>query len=135
MSERDTQDVRSLRETVIQIRKLKLPDPAELGNAGSFFKNPVLPAEEFETLVQQYPDLPSYPGTAGSKKIPAAWLIEQCGWKGKRFGPTGIHEKQSLVLVNYGQASGRDILELADRISEDVKSKFGVHLIREVNVV
>ena len=135
MSKSPQQDVKSLRETVIGIRRSKLPDPSVLGNAGSFFKNPVLLSEEFEALQKQFPGIPSYPGPGGSRKVPAAWLIEQCGWKGKKKGRAGTYDKQPLVLVNLGRASGKEIIELAENISDDIESKFGIRLSREVNVV
>ncbi len=135
MSKKNRQDVETVREAVIEIRRSKLPDPAELGNAGSFFKNPVVPSGEYEALRRQYPGLPCYPGPPGSKKIPAAWLIEKTGWKGKRKGDAGTWEKQALVLVNHGNASGRDILELAGSITDDVEKMFGIRLEKEVNVI
>jgi UDP-N-acetylmuramate dehydrogenase len=135
MSTKEKQDINTLREAIIQIRRSKLPDPAELANAGSFFKNPIIPAEEFQSLLHEYPDIPSYPGTAGSKKIPAAWLIEHCGWKGKKLGEAGTYEKQPLVIVNHGNASGNDILRLVENITSDVENKFGIRLVPEVNIV
>lgn len=135
MAKSPRQDIKSLREIVISIRQSKLPDPSALGNAGSFFKNPIIAAEEFMALQQQFPDIPSYPGAAGSRKIPAGWLIEQCGWKGKKLGRAGTYEKQALVLVNHGGASGKEIIELAENISDDIENKFGIRLSREVNVV
>jgi UDP-N-acetylmuramate dehydrogenase len=135
MAARKTQDVESMRQVIIGIRRSRLPDPAELGNAGSFFKNPVVPEEQFRQLTTEHPVMPSYPTQAGSRKIPAAWLIEQCGWKGKRSGDAGCYEKQPLVLVNHGSASGRDILELATGIEDEVYTKFGIRLEKEVNVI
>lgn len=129
------QTVETVRKVIIEIRESKLPDPDKLGNAGSFFKNPVIPIVDFESLLEKYPDLPFYPAPAGARKIPAAWLIEQCGWKGKRLGDAGTFEKQPLVLVNHGQATGRQILDLARRIEADVSEKFGISLEREVNVI
>lgn len=126
--------IKDISETVIEIRKSKLPDPEEIGNTGSFFKNPVISKEEFYRLLEEYPDTPSYP--AGEKiKVPAAWLIDQCGWKGKQFGDAGVHKKQALVLVNYGSASGKEIWKLAQNIKESVQHKFGIELSPEVNVV
>lgn len=119
---------------VIEIRRSKLPDPAVIGNAGSFFKNPTVAATVFDALKKSFPGIPSYPAENQSVKIPAGWLIEQCGWKGKRFGDAGVHEKQALVLVNYGQASGEEILRLSEQIQVDVLKKFGVTLITEVNI-
>lgn len=128
--------VKSISDAVIQIRRSKLPNPAELGNAGSFFKNPEIPKEQHEQLQLQYPHLPSYKGTAFNHlKIPAGWLIEQCGWKGKVMGNTGSHKFQALVLVNYGNATGDEIFKLAQAIIASVKEKFGVVLTPEVNLV
>jgi UDP-N-acetylmuramate dehydrogenase len=128
-------DVESVREAIIKIRRSKLPDPDEIGNAGSFFKNPVIPLDHFEELKGDSPDIPSYPASAGSAKIPAAWLIERTGWKGKRKGDAGSYEKQALVLVNHGKATGKEILELAGQIEEDVFRQFGIRLEKEVNVI
>ncbi len=119
---------------VIKIRQSKLPDPAEIGNAGSFFKNPTIPLESFDQLKADYPNIPGYPQERGIK-VPAAWLIEQSGWKGKRFGNIGVHKKQPLVLVNYGNGEGKEIVELSKRIQESVKEKFGVMLSPEVNFI
>ena len=135
MSKKDRQDVESLREVIIGIRQSKLPDPAEIGNAGSFFKNPVISQEKYDDLHTEFPDLPSYPVQLGIRKIPAAWLIEKCGWKGKKLGRAACYEKQPLVLVNLGNASGREILELAERIQTDIQNRFGVSLGKEVNVI
>jgi len=120
-------------EAVCRIRKSKLPDPAQLGNAGSFFKNPVISGSHYNELVQQYPLMPSF-ANGNDYKIPAGWLIEQCGWKGKLVGRTGSHATQALVLVNYGGASGKEILNLAMDIQESVKKKFGINISPEVNV-
>lgn len=128
-------NVKAVSDAVIKIRSSKLPNPAELGNAGSFFKNPVISKEQFEQLVLKYPLMPSYPQTDGSIKIPAGWLIEQCGWKGKVRGHTGSHAKQALVLVNYGNASGSEIWQLAMDIRQSVGEKFGIEIHPEVNVV
>ncbi len=128
-------DVRVLRKVIMEIRRSRLPDPDELANAGSFFKNPVVPSEHLEKLLGKYPGIPSYPAASGSRKVPAAWLIEQCGWKGKRRGDAGCYDKQPLVLVNHGGATGQDILELAARIETDVMERFGIGLEKEVNVV
>ncbi len=135
MAGKAMQNVETMRQVITEIRESKLPDPDKLGNAGSFFKNPVIPEEEYESLINKYPEIPSYPAPAGARKIPAAWLIEQCGWKGKRIGDAGIFEKQPLVLVNHGNATGRQILHLANSIEEDVRVKYGVKLEKEVNVV
>lgn len=126
--------IKDVSEAVIEIRQNKLPDPAEIGNTGSFFKNPVISKEQFDELKSNYPDIPSYP--AGEKvKVPAAWLIDQCGWKGKRFGDAGVHKMQALVIVNYGNATGEEIWNLAQKIQVSVKERFGVSLTPEVNVV
>ena len=113
---------------VIAIRSRKLPDPSVTGNAGSFFKNPVVTAVQRDALVQKYPQLVSYPQADGSVKLAAGWLIDQCGWKGRSLGAAGVHERQALVLVNRDGASGQDILQLAERIKEDVALRFGVKL-------
>ena len=113
---------------VIAIRSRKLPDPALIGNAGSFFKNPVVSANQYADLHQRYPDLVSYAQTDGSYKLAAAWLIDQCGWKGKALGAAAVHDKQALVLINRGGATGAEILELAERIQHDVALRFGVSL-------
>jgi UDP-N-acetylmuramate dehydrogenase len=130
-----TLSLRSISDAVIAVRKSKLPDPRELGNAGSFFKNPSVPLEEFETLKSTHPELPGYPAGPDKVKISSAWLIEQCGWKGKRFNNTGVHEKHALILVNYGNATGREIKELSENIQESVCERFGIRLEPEVNMV
>jgi UDP-N-acetylmuramate dehydrogenase len=122
-------------EAVIHIRQSKLPDPNQLGNAGSFFKNPEIPAAQFASLQETNPQIVGYPLPNGNVKVPAGWLIEQCGWKGKKVGNTGSHARQALVLVNYGGASGREIWELAQAIQESVESRFGIRLSTEVNVI
>jgi UDP-N-acetylmuramate dehydrogenase len=121
---------------VIQIRSSKLPDPAVIGNAGSFFKNPVVDQATADALIARFPGLPHYPSTpAGSIKIPAAWLIEHIGWKGRRFGPVGVHEKHALVIVNHGGATGTQLWELAQAVQMDVQEKFGLMLEPEPRVV
>ncbi|MCB0570681.1 MAG: UDP-N-acetylmuramate dehydrogenase [Phaeodactylibacter sp.] len=127
--------IRDISEAVIAIRSSKLPNPVQIGNAGSFFKNPEIPQQQFDGLLERFPDIVHYPAGEGLVKVPAGWLIEQCGWKGQRFGDAGCYEKQALVLVNYGQASGKDILQLAQKIVDSVDEKFGVRLMPEVNVV
>lgn len=127
--------IRDISDVVIAIRSQKLPDPKELGNSGSFFKNPVVPKKRFDKLQKQHPEIPFYELDGELFKIPAAWLIEQCGFKGKRFGDAGVHEKQALVLVNYGGASGKEILELAQKIQGEVKRSFGLELQPEVNII
>jgi UDP-N-acetylmuramate dehydrogenase len=125
--------INDVSRAVINIRQSKLPDPKELGNSGSFFKNPVIPTVQFEELRRKYPAIPGYP--AGEEtKLAAGWLIEQCGWKGKVVGQTGSHAKQALVLVNYGNATGVEIFNLSEQILISVYDTFGVQLEREVNV-
>lgn len=124
--------LRSISQAVIQIRLSKLPDPKEIGNAGSFFKNPTVPLEFFESLKKTYPEMPSFPNEQGVK-IPAAWLIEKTGWKGKTFGSIGVHKNQPLVLVNYGGGDGNEIKLLSENIQQSVFLKFGIMLHPEVN--
>ena len=126
--------IQNIAASVIAIRKSKLPDPAQIGNSGSFFKNPVIPVNQFKQLQENYPEIPHYPDTAEKIKIPAGWLIEKLGYKGKRFGDAGVHEKQALVLVNYGNAKGVELLNLAQQIQEQVLQNFGVQLEVEVNI-
>ncbi len=127
-------NIKAVSDAIIKIRSSKLPDPKELGNSGSFFKNPVISNEQFALLQQAYPLMPSYNAGEGKTKVPAGWLIEQCGWKGKRVGNTGAHAKQALVLVNYGNATGSEVKELATAIQQSVKEKFGIEIEAEVNV-
>ena len=124
--------LKSISDAVVQIRQSKLPNPKEIGNAGSFFKNPTIPNTQFEQLKSQYPSIPGYPNEEGIK-VPAAWLIEQCGWKGKRFGEIGVHSKQPLVLVNFGDGDGTDIKRLAEKIQHSVLEKFDISIQPEVN--
>lgn len=119
---------RDISDAVIAIRSRKLPDPKKIGNAGSFFKNPVVSVQQRESLLIHYPQLVSYPQTDGSYKLAAGWLIDQCGWKGKTMGAAGVYEKQALVLINQGNAQGRDIVALAQAIQSDVEQRFGVQL-------
>ena len=127
--------IRAISEAVIRIRRSKLPDPTQIGNAGSFFKNPEIPKNQFDRLKNDYPDLPGYPINDETVKVPAGWLIEQAGWKGYRTGDAGVHAKQALVLVNYGNATGSQIIALAEQVQASVKEKFGVTITPEVNVV
>lgn len=127
--------IQDMSEVIIAIRSSKLPDPAVLGNSGSFFKNPEIERSQFEELQEQFPNIVFYDLPSGKVKIPAGWLIEQCGWKGKRVGETGAYAKQALVLVNYGKATGQEIWQLAMNIVESVKNKFGIELSPEVNVL
>jgi UDP-N-acetylmuramate dehydrogenase len=125
--------IQDVSQAVINIRQSKLPDPKELGNSGSFFKNPVVPTSKYEELKSKHPNIPGYP-SGESIKLAAGWLIEQCGWKGKVVGQTGSHAKQALVLVNYGNATGVEIFDLSEQIMQSVYDTFGVQLEREVNV-
>jgi UDP-N-acetylmuramate dehydrogenase len=127
--------IKDIREIVIDIRKSKLPDPVEIGNAGSFFKNPVITKEKFKSLKEEYPNFKHFFVDEYYVKIPAAWLIEKCGWKGKRIGNTGTHDMQPLVIVNYGNASGKEIYEISTMIKNDVKKIFDITLENEVNIL
>ncbi|OEK04913.1 UDP-N-acetylmuramate dehydrogenase [Roseivirga misakiensis] len=127
--------LKSVSDAVIHIRQSKLPDPKEIGNAGSFFKNPEVDKIDYEGLKAMFPAIPSYELPNDIFKIPAAWLIEQAGWKGKTFGEIGVHKKQPLVLVNYGAGNGNDLKNLAFEIQESVSDKFGILLTPEVNII
>lgn len=127
--------IQAIADAVINIRKSKLPDPAEIGNAGSFFKNPTVTNSVFSELKNKHPDIVGYALPDHTTKLAAGWLIEQCGWKGYRKNDAGCHKKQALVLVNYGNARGSEILELSEKIMESVRNKFGVALEREVNII
>ncbi len=127
--------IQDVSRVVIAIRNSKLPDPTQLGNAGSFFKNPEITVAQFTDLQQFFPNIVSFPSTTGYVKVPAGWLIEQCGWKGFRRGDAGCYDKQALVLVNYGHATGADIWQLALDIADSVEAKFGIRLNPEVNVI
>lgn len=134
---KDTQlSLKTVSDAVIQIRSSKLPDPKEIGNAGSFFKNPIIPEVQFIELKKQFPSIAHF-ATESSEftKISAGWLIEQCGWKGKRIGDIGVYDKQALVIVNFGAGTGADILDLVQQIQNSVLKKFGVRLTPEVNIV
>ncbi len=127
--------IKDVYQAVIDIRSSKLPDPKEVGNAGSFFKNPELPKEMTDKILKDYPNAPHYIVNDTTTKIPAGWMIEQCGWKGFIDGDIGVHDKQALVLVNRGNGQGKDIKELAYKIQASVKEKFGVELSPEVNMI
>ncbi|MBK3518499.1 UDP-N-acetylmuramate dehydrogenase [Carboxylicivirga marina] len=127
--------LRSVRQTITNIRKSKLPEPEEMGNAGSFFKNPVIGIELFQEIKGQYPTIPSYPISEQLVKVPAGWLIEQSGWKGKAIGDAAVHSKQALVLINKGNATGNDILKLAHQIIKDVNNQFNITIEPEVNII
>ena len=125
----------NVRQTIIDIRNAKLPDPKIQGNAGSFFMNPMVSRSQFEALLAQYPQMPHYEVDAHRVKIPAAWMIDQCGWKGKQLGRAGVHDKQALVLVNLGGATGKEIIRLSEEIQKSVFDKFGVLILPEVNFI
>ena len=124
-----------VRDTIIDIRNAKLPDPKVTGNAGSFFMNPVVSREKYEQLAAQYEGMPHYDVDDGQVKIPAGWMIDQCGWKGKSLGRAGVHDKQALVLVNRGGATGSEIVALCEAIRKDVKAKFDIDIYPEVNII
>ena len=124
-----------VRRVIISIRRDKLPDPEVTGNAGSFFMNPIVPESQFDALRAEYPDMPCYPLGENRVKVPAGWLIDRCGWKGKSLGRAAVHDRQALVLVNRGGATGHDVLRLADEVARSVKEKFGIAICPEVNVI
>lgn len=124
-----------LRNVIIDIRNEKLPDPKVEGNAGSFFMNPVVPKAKYEELVARFGNVPHYSVDDNNEKIPAGWMIDQCGWKGKSLGKAGVHSRQALVLVNRGGAEGKNIVALCDAIKRDVKDKFGIDIVPEVNII
>lgn len=126
--------IKDVYDEVVNIRTHKLPDPAVIGNAGSFFKNPVVDTTTAERIASEYENVPVYPQADGTVKLAAAWLIDQCGWKGVREGAIGVHDRQALVLVNHGGANGADLIDLAHRIQHSVRERFGVELVPEVNV-
>lgn len=127
--------IQDVSKAVIAIRQTKLPDPKEIGNAGSFFKNPIISLSHFEKLKKEYPEIPSYKVSEVEVKVPAGWLIDKAGWKGKTIQNYGVHKKQALVLVNYGKASGEDIYELSEKIIKDIQLRYGILLEREVNII
>jgi UDP-N-acetylmuramate dehydrogenase len=126
---------KAISEAVISIRKSKLPDPAKIGNSGSFFKNPEIPKTQYDNVIEAFPNMPHYVIDADTVKVPAGWLIEQAGWKGKRIGEIGVHSKQALVLVNYGGGKGQDLANLAFEIQASVLEKFGIKITPEVNFI
>lgn len=128
-------NLHNIRQTIIAVRQRKLPDPKVIGNAGSFFMNPVISKKYFDELQYKYPDIPHYFVSATDEKVPAGWLIDQCGWKGKQIGNAGVHDKQALVLVNKGGATGAEIVYLAEQIQKSVNEKFGIELQPEVNYI
>ena len=130
----DDLSIKNISDAVINIRSSKLPDPKEIGNAGSFFKNPTISDTQFQTLKKQFESMPSYPAPNGLVKVPAGWLIEQCGFKGRTRGGTGVHEKQALVLVNRKSANGKEVWNLSEEILQTVHNKFGISLEREVQI-
>ncbi|MDX1671542.1 MAG: UDP-N-acetylmuramate dehydrogenase [Balneolaceae bacterium] len=127
--------IADLSEVIIEIRQSKLPDPSDVGNAGSFFKNPIIEEEQYQSLKKEYPDMPGYPVKEKRIKVPAAWLIEETGWKGKVRGNAGTYSQHALVIVNHGGATGGEILELAEQIQESVADRFGIALTPEVNII
>jgi UDP-N-acetylmuramate dehydrogenase len=131
----DNPTARCLRDAIISIRNAKLPDPGILGNAGSFFVNPIISMEKYSALSAEYQNMPHYILDDGRVKVPAGWLIEQCGWKGRSLGNAGVYERQSLVLVNRGGATGEEILALCERICSDVNKRFGIEIFPEVNII
>lgn len=127
--------IKDVSNAVITIRQSKLPDPKEIGNAGSFFKNPVISKKQYDKIKEEFPTIPCYAVDEENVKVPAGWLIDHSGWKGKTFGDYGVHKKQALVLVNYGEASGSEIYKLSSEIIEDISTRFGIALEREVNII
>lgn len=131
----ETLTLKAISTAVCQIRQSKLPNPAEIGNAGSFFKNPTIPQSQFDALQQKFPKIVGYPLANDMVKVPAGWLIEQSGWKGKRFGNIGVHARQALVLVNYGGGNGEEIKKLSQDIQASVLEKFGIKIKPEINII
>jgi UDP-N-acetylmuramate dehydrogenase len=132
VQERGEINLNNIRQAILEVRNEKLPDPTHTGNAGSFFMNPEIPAEQFQALKLTWPQMPGWPLENGRVKVSAAWCIDQAGWKGKTLGKAAVHSRQALVLVNPGNASAADIIALSDRIILDVKEKFGIELHPEV---
>ena len=130
-----TKNIKAISQAVCNIRNSKLPNPAEIGNAGSFFKNPEVVRGKYEFLKIKYPTIVGYELENGKVKLAAGWIIEQSGWKGKTIGEAGVHKLQALVLVNYGNAKGNEIYDLSTKVLESVKGKFGIELEREVNIM
>lgn len=130
-----TPTLQAVRDAVTAIRDSKLPDPKVLGNAGSFFTNPVIPRLQYEALKIQYPNMPSYPIDDAHVKVPAGWLIDSAGWKGRALGRAAVHDRQALVLVNLGGATGREAMTLAERICEDIYNRYGIRITPEVNFI
>jgi len=130
-----TPTIQDVSKAVIAIRQQKLPDPKEIGNSGSFFKNPIITKQHYQALLNNFDDMPSYPVSDNEVKVPAGWLIEKAGFKGKRFGDYGVHKNQALVLVNYGNAKGSDILKLAELIQKTIKNIFNISIEAEVNIL
>ena len=131
----DTPTIRDVSQAVISIRQSKLPDPKQIGNAGSFFKNPVISRQQYDELAARYENIPGYPVSDQEVKVPAGWLIEQCGWKGKRLGNIGVHDRQALVLVNHGGGQGNELRDLAFQIQRSVKEAFDITIEPEVNIL
>lgn len=127
--------LKNVRDVIIRIREAKLPDPKVQGNAGSFFMNPVIPRMQYESLLAKYPEMPHYKVDEEWVKVPAAWMIDRCGWKGKRMGNAGVHDKQALVLVNCGGATGQEIITLSQHIQQSVYESFGIAIVPEVNFI
>ena len=135
LSQYDEVTLAHVRQAIVDIRRSKLPDPAQLGNAGSFFKNPVIFRSQYEELCTVFPDMPCYEVDADHVKVPAGWLIEQAGWKGKALGRAAVHDRQALVLVNLGGAEGADVVALARAVQKTVADRFGIEIEPEVNFI